>query len=838
MSRGPLSYQPVLDVVNGWITDRPKTIIVVFLLVTALFGLGLPFIEVDPGEEGFTEGTPEQEALDAVDEEFEPPFAEDDQSTQLIHRGENVVSREGVIRILTLIERLESNPELRVSDVSTPVEGIVLTLDPAAESREEQIRAVEESTDAEVRAAVRTVADEQPALSQSLSDDFNAESAFASASISVVEHEIPGGDDATTEQVQAQVIDTADSVDIDVIVFGSTIFEGEFEQALIDSLGLMVPAVIVLILAFLLFAYRDPIDLVLGLFALFMAVIWTFGFVGHARIPFNQMMVAVPPLLLAVGIDFGIHAVNRYREERVAGLGIHEAMTAANNQLLVAFFIVTGTTAIGFGANMTSDLGPIFDFGFVASLGIVFTFLIFGVFMPATKVWLDDARERHGVPEFGSQPLGSEESALGRILPVGARLARRGPALMLAVLLVATAGAGYVATDVDTRFDDEEFLPYEELPAYIDAVPAPLGPDGYQVRGIVTFLGDNFETGEDDEVTVYLEGPLHQGYVLESVESAGEDPPSEVVSDGGQADADWIVDVIEAYAAEDDEFAALVAANDYSGNGIPERNMERIYGELFASEFGDQAREFVDEDLQSMRVVYSVDAEASQEAVTSDARTLADRNWLDATATGDIIVFQTVTELLFDSAIVSLAAALGLTGVFLVVIYWLLERRASLGVANLVPIVTTVAFLAATMVVLDIPFNALTATVLSITIGIGVAYSVHVTHRFIDEYNARGDAYGSLVTTLQGTGGGITGSMITTAGGVGALVLSVTPMLAEFGVLMAIAVVYSYLGAVIVLPPTLLLWEAWFGDAEGAADEVVAASPGDDSFREDSPTDD
>lgn len=827
MSRGPIQYQTALDTVNGWITERPKTIIVLFLLVTALFGLGLPFIEVDPGEEGFTEGTPEQEALDAVNEEFDPPFAQEAQSTQLIHRGENVVSRSGVLNMLTLLERIEDNPELRVSEVSTPAEGIALVLDPTAQTREQQIRAVEEATDTEVREAVRTLVDEEPAIAQSLSDDFNPNAAYASASITVVEHEIPDAeDDETLDGIQDQIVEIEDSTHIDAIVFGSAIFEGEFEQALVDSLGLMVPAVMLLILGFLLFAYRDPVDLVLGLFALFMAVIWTFGFVGHARIPFNQMMIAVPPLLLAVGIDFGIHAVNRYREERIAGLGIHDGMTAANNQLLVAFFIVTGTTAIGFGANMTSDLEPIFDFGFVASLGIVFTFFIFGVFMPATKVWLDDARERVGFPEFGNQPLGSEDSTLGQILPIGAKIARRGPAVMLAVLLLSTAAAGYVATDVDTRFDDEEFLPYEDVPAYIDVVPEPLGPDEYQVREIVSFLGDNFETGEDDQITVYLEGPIYESYVLESVHRAGEDPPSEIVSDDGQADSEWILDVIDQYAAQDQEFAALVESNDYSGNGVPDRNLERIYDELLRSEFEDDALQYIDEDLQSMRIIYSVNAEASQEAVTVDARTLADRNWLAATATGDIIVFQTVTELLFESALLSLVAALGLTGVFLIVIYYLLERRATLGVANLVPIVTTVAYLAATMAILDIPFNALTATVLSITIGIGVAYSVHVTHRFIDEYNERGDAYASLITTLQGTGGGITGSMITTAGGVFSLVLSVTPMLAEFGVLMAIAVVYSYLGAVIVLPPTLLLWERYFGDVSTTTvDDDLSVTP-------------
>lgn len=807
-----IAYQPLLDAVNNWITERPVLIIVIFLLVTAGFALGLPHIELDPGEGGFTEGIEEQDALDAVNEEFDDPFEPAERTTQLIQRGENVLSQQGVLRMLELQHRVEQNPELRVAETSSPAEAVAFALDPTAETREQQITAVERATETEVRQAVRTVADESPQITQSLSADFNREDASASATIGIVEHDIPDGGEETFNTIQYQVVTVGDSVGGDVIVFGGAIFEDEFEQALIDSMSLMVPAVILLILGFLLFAYRDPFDLVLGLGALIMAVIWTFGFMGHARIPFNQMMVAVPPLLLAVGIDFGIHAVNRYREERNAGKGIHEGMTVANNQLLVAFFIVTGTTAIGFGANMTSDLGPIFDFGFVASLGIFFTFLIFGIFMPAAKILLDDLREGTRIPEFGTQPLGSEDSTLGQVLPIGAKIARRGPALMLAVILISTAGAGYVATDVDTRFDDEEFLPYEDLPLYLEVVPEEIGPEDYQVRGIVSFLGDNFETGENDEVTVYLEGPMYQGHTLESIHRAGQDPPSTIISEENQAVSESILDVIDSYAQQDEEFAALVESSDLSANGVPDRNLNLIYDELLDSEFEPEARNFIGDDRRSTRVVYSVDAEATQGEITADAREIADRNRLDATATGQIIVFQTVTELLFESALVSLTAALVLTGVFLVIIYAILEGRPSLGLANIVPIISTVAFLAATMALLDIPFNALTATVLSITIGVGVAYSVHITHRFIDEYNASGEAYPSLITTLQGTGGGITGSMITTAGGVGALVLSVTPMLTEFGVLMSMSVIYSYLAAVIVLPPTLLLWEQYFGD--------------------------
>ena len=794
-----------IEWLNHLIIHRSRLVIVVFLLVTALFAGGLGDIDSEEGTDAFAEGTPSQQALDRVDEEFEPPFGDDDATTQLIYREGNVLSRGALIDLLELQEDLEGEEFYRVEETSSVAEAVVQAIDPTASTPEERVQVLEESTDTEVREAV-TEAAENPGFAASLSEDFSAQEPYASATIATATHE-GGTDEREANERVENAVEDAD----DVVVFGGGTFDAEFENVIGDSLAIVVPVVVVLILLFLTAAYRDPIDLLLGLVALFMAIVWTFGFTGHAGIAFSELMIAIPPLLLAVGIDFGIHAINRYREERVTGAGIEEGMADASRQLLVAFFIVTGTTVIGFGANVVSDLDPIREFGFVASVGIIFTFLVFGIFLPAAKVSLDRLRERHDFPTFSTDPLGSEESMLGRLLPLGTHWGKRAPVAILLIVALVTAGAGAYATTVDTTFEEEDFLPPEEVPAYLEAAPGPLAPGEYTVTSTINFLEDNFESGEDDEVTVYVEGPIHHNHALESIHRAGQNPPDSMLVEDGYAASESVVDVIHAEAERNPEFARLVEANDVSGNDVPDRNVAFILETLLASDSREEALRYVSEDLDSTRVVYSVEADASQEEVTIDASELAGDYRFEATPTGDIVVFQEVSDLIFLSSLTSLALALALTAIFLAIIYHVLEGRASLGVANLVPIVVTVSILGGTMALLDIPLNALTGTSLSITIGVGVAYSVHVTHRFIDEYNTCGDGYESLLITMRGTGGALTGSVLTTLGGAGSLVLAITPILGQFGLLMVISVIYSYLMAIVVLPPTLLVWERLVG---------------------------
>ncbi len=808
--------------VNGLFLERPRTVAIVFLVLTAVLAGGMPLIEIGEDDEtdAFTDGLPEQEALDAIDDEFGDPFTDPDGSTQLIHSGTNVLSKGELVRSLRVVERADQRGDLRIDGAAGPGQQVAQEIDPSAQTPQDQRETVEGASEREIREAVRSLSD-QPQFAGIVSEDFNSQSATASASITAVSHDLPvdADEDEAIEGIQVDMRSIADASDGDIRAFGSGIINDEFGNVIGDSLAIVVPAVVVLILIFLIVAYRDPIDLALGLGALLMTIVWTFGFVGYAGIPFSQQMVSVPVLLLAVGVDFGIHIINRYREERQTGHNRLLSMEVATRQLIVAFFIVTVTTAFGFGANVVSDLGPISDFGLVAAIGIVFTFFIFGIGLPAAKLVADDLRTKVGFPTFGTKPIASEDSPFGRLLSTGARVTKHAPLFFVILFLVIGAGAASYGQDVDQSFDFDDFLPPEELPQYISELPEPFAPGEYTVTRDINFLEDNFEIDQDESVTIYVTGPFADDQALESLQRSKEDPPDDYAVTNREADATSIITVIQDHAEQDPEFRALVDRNDDNGNGIPDRNLAQVYDELFDSASGDRAEEYLTDDRRAAQIEFEVDGDADADEITADSQEYANEFRYEAVPTGQIVVFSAVSDVIFESAIQGMAIAIILTGVFLVIVYTVLEGRPLLGLVNLYPILVTVAVLVATMRAIGLPLNALTATILSITIGVGVAYSVHITHRFIDEYKHGNGTLESMVITLSGTGGALTGSMLTTSIGAGALVLAITPVLGNFGLLMAISVFYSYLTAIFVLPPTLFVWaryDSWDGSLGSA----------------------
>ncbi|GGL45244.1 RND transporter [Halarchaeum grantii] len=801
------SVERAIKRLNSVIVDRPRAIIILFVLLTVVLAGGLTSVGMGQGGlDAFTEGLPAQNALDEVNQNFQQPFEPDTETTQLIRTDDNVLTKESLIREVRVLEEINSRSDLWMDTASGPSTLIAKQLNPSASTPTEYRQTLERASPTEIRQTVRELKD-NPRFTGSLANDFNPTSVSASASITTVSHTLPksyGSDELTTVQTEIQSI--VKQAPLDMRAFGSGTTESEIRQSMTDSLSLVMPIVILLLLFFLVVAYRDPIDVVLGLIALVMTIIWTFGFIGYAGIPFSQQMISVPVLLLAVGVDFGIHIINRYREETERGFEGIEAMRAANGQLMVAFIIVTVTAVFGFGANIISSLPPIKNLGIASAMGIIFTYLIFGLFLPAAKLVTDDLRARVGVPEFNSKPIASDESALGRALAFPAQVSQYAPTVIVAGLLLSGAVMGAYGSGVGTSFENEDFLPPEDLPDYVEMLPAQLSPGEYTITETMNLLNDKF--GQGDSVKIYLEGNFQEDHALEAMAAADDNPPDPLaVGSGGQAETQSIITVLKSHANQNPEFAALVARNDQNDNGIPDQNLERVYDVLFASSASGQAKQYLTEDRRTAQVVYTVDADATQSEVSTAAASLADRFPMKATATGNTVVLAAVMDLIFQSAIQGLAIAVVLTAAFLVLVYGLLERKPLLGVVNVFPILVSLALLLGTMRYLGMSLNALTSTILSISVGVGIAYSVHTTHRFIDEYDRATGAHEAMMVTLTGTGGALFGSMLTTTLGTGALALAITPLLKNFGVLIALSVTYSFLMSIIALPPAVLLWE-------------------------------
>jgi predicted RND superfamily exporter protein len=182
---------------------------------------------------------------------------------------------------------------------------------------------------------------------------------------------------------------------------------------------------------------------------------------------------------------------------------------------------------------------------------------------------------------------------------------------------------------------------------------------------------------------------------------------------------------------------------------------------------------------------------------------------LVAIVTSQYVISGTITEALVESQVSSLLITIVVATLVLMLSFGIENRRPFLGVVTMIPVALVVLWTFGLMYLSGIPFGPVTATLTGLAVGIGVPYTIHMARRFEEDRNRFSDLNEAVRATMTNTGGALAGSALTTAAGFGILITSTLTPFRQLGQVVAYAIVLSLIGAVLVLPSLLVLWERW-----------------------------
>jgi len=129
---------------------------------------------------------------------------------------------------------------------------------------------------------------------------------------------------------------------------------------------------VVVVLIFLLF--RRIKDVILTLLPLAIGILWMFGLLGFFKIQLNPANIVTLPMILGIGVAFGVYVVARYREE--GKVRIFESSTGK------AVILSAMTTLFGFGSMLFGEYRGLVSLGMVMSLGVICTLISAVVILP------------------------------------------------------------------------------------------------------------------------------------------------------------------------------------------------------------------------------------------------------------------------------------------------------------------------------------------------------------------------------------------------------------------------------------------------------------------------
>tara|TARA_Y100000588_G_scaffold96522_1_gene104582 strand:+ start:93 stop:3053 length:2961 start_codon:yes stop_codon:yes gene_type:complete len=542
--------------------------------------------------------------------------------------------------------------------------------------------------------------------------------------------------------------------------------------------------------------------------------VWiTLGIIGFTDYEVTMTVIIVGPIVLALGVSYGLHITNRYAE---ASGTPREKMEAALNSTGRAVLLSAITTIIGFYSLTFTTMAPIKTVGYALAGGIVVVYVMTMVMVPNLTMILDLKKPSHPPPKLFIGAVG---------IPI------KWTKAALAVFIVAMIiSAGFSRDNVEENIDLLEMAPSE-------------GADGLPVKAVqkMKTYSDEFEAGQpgflliDDAklgadpslLDVNMNDPYDSLKGIEALEQncnrVNQTTAVSIVflmkaiAVGVNVSGQSIVDLVEQWPLPDEikDVVGFIFGREAEGNasfwetlgfleqsptGDDQAHNFLIY--IFYNSMTIEMRElFISSDFQRSLIYIDMpfmDVKSTEIAVNEI------NHWVDVTEgvkASDLVGVASVTIAVNSLIVDSQWSSLGFALLFTILALGLVFRDLRFALLTTVPVGFTVAMQWLAMDSLGVPLSLVTVMVGSILVGVGIDFSIHIANRVKDQ----GGTIEAVRVACASTGMSLFEAVTVTAFGLFSAYLIPIQAIKPFVTVVIILLVVAALSALLLLPAVFSL---------------------------------
>ncbi len=536
----------------------------------------------------------------------------------------------------------------------------------------------------------------------------------------------------------------------------------DMNELIIDDLKILTPLVGLVIIIILFLSFKNIIGVVVPFLGVALSVIWTFGTMAILKIPLTIISNTIPVILTAIGSAYGIHILNKFRED-IDIVDVKERSRIALSEVGLAVFLAGVTTIAGFLSFVSgSYLIMIKEFGIFTGVGVLYALLISLTFLPSILSLLRWAEK--------TDRISKEKSDYKLAFKITRLISKTRYAILiltLVALIVSVIGIFKISREVSIL---EYFKPETN------------------VRATEEMLKKNF--GGSLPLYILVKGDIQSPEVLEEMNRVEEFLKTMPDVHNPQS----IVDVIE-------EMNYVMG----EGRKIPDIR-EKVSNLMFLIEGEEIFSQLVspdkDEALIQAMVTYESSAKISKivKQIENYFASANNKGFVEFKQTGMPLIYKHLDDAIMKSQIQSLILAL----VFVFVIMVILLKSFRGGLVGIVPVSLTIAIVYGFMGYYGIPLDIATVLIASVSLGMGIDYSIHFMNRLKFELKESESLEGAIGKVLGTTGIAILINVLSVALGFVVLVFASVIPLQRFGIMILLTMFLSG-GATLILMPAIIL---------------------------------
>ncbi|MBE0523577.1 MAG: RND family transporter [Methanosarcinales archaeon] len=597
--------------------------------------------------------------------------------------------------------------------------------------------------------------------------------------------------DVTTEHTEWVLSETKTAViwanfpaGTSTIVTGEPAFMIAMQEEMNKSMGAMLAISGILMVVALLIAFRHVRWKLLPLPVVLIGIIYTFGAMGFTNVPMTMVSMAVFPILIGLGVDYAIQFHNRAEEELARGETASEAIIETIKHMGPAVGTAIIATSLGFVALFISPVPMIRDFGKMSLIGVVQCYFV-SMFILMPVLYLLDSRAEKKILKKARRNGGNSKNTVktekiaknggtdgfGRFLGRFSITMAKNPLIVIGIASLLTIGGLYADEHVGVQTDTQKFVPQDMKP-------------------LLDFDKLNNLIGGSDQLNIIIKAEdVTDPAVIQWMDDFGRnevEKQKDIISSDSLATA-----ITLAYGSIPPDPSVVNSIMD----GLPGTIKDRY---VMGGDLG----------ILNLKIAPNLRIEQTAaliENVKNDIEWYPPPTGVSTTVTGQQVAMTSILDALTSGR--TATGYLGLTLIFfgLLVIY----RDWMKAFVPILPILMVTGWSGGVMYLLGMEYNPLTATLGALVLGIGAEFTILMMERYFEERENGLLPMEAMETASSKIGQAIIASGFTVILGFSALIVTPFPMLSDFGVVTVIAVGFSLLSTLIVLPPIMVQLDIW-----------------------------
>jgi uncharacterized protein len=748
----------MLQVFSNMVVRFRWPVIIVFVAVSALFGIQIKNAKVDP--EVKHQLPPDMRARIHIDQ-IEKIFGGTDM-IMLVMTADDVLAASTLKRMKKLAKKVE-----RIKGVDRVLslfslkdiraEGDKLLVDPAVKHIP-KTKAAREKLRAELR-------DNELVYGNVVSKDFkvaaiiglleaDAKDEPTLAALEKLDHDVPGPEK--------------------LYIAGMPYIRVNVSHDIKSDMKRFLPIGLLIMLVFLFLCFKQLRGVVLPFVVVVMAILFSMGLIPLLGWKIQMITVILPVILIAVANDYGIHIMARYQEENVPGsnLSSRDLARKVTNELLSPVVVTGVTTIAGLLCLLSHIITPAKQLGILSGAGVAFALLASLTFIPAMLAVLPRSR-----PVVGTTTKSGKKHILERMLAsMAVMVIRRPKVLLIAGFVIASA----VGIGIDFLIVDTNPINYYDKDAPV-ARSAALVDKNFGGSGVVSIVAKG--NVKDPKLLIQLDDLEKKLAGLPEVGQTSsvakivrkmnrvlntDDPHPDRIPDSADAVAQYFL--LYSMSGDPEDFERMVDFNYQHALLTARIN-------TLSTVAVKRVMKFIHEDIKKRP------------------------KGMFPLVGGFVDLLSELVDAIIQGQVTSLSLSLLLVSLLVMLLF----RSVVAGLLAIVPLSLSMLLLFGLMGYIGIELNIATAMLSSIMIGVGVDYTIHFLWRYRVERRAGREPDEAVRVTLTTTGRGIVFNALSVMVGFVVVLLSSFMPVKFFGFLVVVSIGTCLLGALWLLPAICLL---------------------------------